>query len=239
MNNNYKIKNHHWAPYQCMLKTVETIAAQKSLVVEIGPGHIPFLFASEFVEWQLSPNLVGKTVHYLDINKDRLPYEDKSVDFLYCRHTLEDLYNPFWACQEMSRIAKSGYIETPSPVAEFCRGVDGGSPSYRGYVHHRYLIWADKDMLIFLPKYPIIEHFNFVDTENNIAEALNSSPLFWNTYFFWHDSISFHPLQHDKDFKIQLNYTEKILEGLQRSIENNLEIALKYGFDSPDLKFRR
>jgi hypothetical protein len=43
-------------------------------------------------------------------------------------HMLEDMYNPFPICAEMSRVAKAGYVETPSPVAELCRGVDGDKP---------------------------------------------------------------------------------------------------------------
>jgi ubiquinone/menaquinone biosynthesis C-methylase UbiE len=47
-----------------------------------------------------------------------LPYEDKEFDFVYCRHVLEDLIYPFRVIKEMQRVAKAGYIETPSPMAE-------------------------------------------------------------------------------------------------------------------------
>jgi len=224
-----KIKNHHWAPYSPMQQVIASLASESSLVVEIGPGHIPFALASEFVDWQASPSLVGKTTHCLDVNKDPLPYEDKSVDFIYCRHTLEDLYNPFWLCQEMSRVAKAGYIETPSPVAECCRGVDGGSPPWRGYIHHRYLVWSDEDVLTFLPKYPVIEYLNFGDEEDNMVNILNSGTLYWNTYFLWENSLKIKLLQHDQNFQLQVNYWEIVAEAMKNSVENNLKLALHYG----------
>jgi hypothetical protein len=134
------IKKHYWSPYPPIQKVIESMISPNSLVVEIGPGYIPFSLASEFIDWQTSPSLVGKKVHTLDLNQESLPYEDKSIDFIYCRHVLEDIYNPGWVCQEMSRVAKAGYIETPSPIAECCRGIDGGeTPFWRGYIHHRYL----------------------------------------------------------------------------------------------------
>lgn len=224
-----KIKNHHWGPYPPIQQLVASLASEKSLVVEIGPGHIPFALATEFVDWQASPSLAGKTLHCLDINKELLPYEDKSVDFIYCRHTLEDIYNPFWVCQEMSRVGKAGYIETPSPVAECCRGVDAGSPNWRGYIHHRYLVWSDNDVLTFLPKYPVIEYLNFGDEEENMVEILNSSSLYWNTYFFWNDFLEIKLIQHDQDFKIPQNYGDVLLEAMQVSVENSLNLALKCG----------
>lgn len=225
-----KIRNHYWAPYPDMQQLVASVASEKSFVVEIGPGHIPFELATEFVDWQAWPNLAGKTTHCLDINQDPLPYEDKSVDFIYCRHTLEDLYNPFWLCREMSRVAKAGYIETPSPTAECCRGVDAGSPHWRGYIHHQYLVWSLDSVLTFLPKYPFIEYLNLGDEEDNMVELLNLGSLYWNTYFFWDDTLEIKLLQHDKDFKIQDNYFEVVLEAIKSSVENNLSIALKYGF---------
>ncbi|MBD2125281.1 methyltransferase domain-containing protein [Microcoleus sp. FACHB-1] len=213
-----------------MQQVMASIASESSLVVEIGPGHIPFALATEFVDWQTSPSLAGKTIHCLDINNDPLPYEDKCVDFIYCRHTLEDLYNPFWLCKEMSRVAKAGYIETPSPVAETCRGVDAGSPPWRGYIHHRYLVWSDEDVLTFLPKYPVIEHLHFGDEEDNMVEILNSGPLYWNTYFIWNNSLEIKLIQHDKDFTIQTDYLDILAEAMQKSVENNLNLALHYNF---------
>jgi len=231
MKDTLKIKTHHWGPYPPIQKVVTELAAEKKLIVEISPGNIPFALASEFVDWQVSPALAGKKVHCLDINQNSLPYQDKSVDFIYCRNTLEDIYNPVWVCQEMSRVAKAGFIETPSPIAECCRGVDGSAPHWRGYHHHRYVIWVDETRLTFIPKYPIIEYLNFGNEEENMVKILNSSPLYWNTYFFWNDSLETKLLNHVTDFNIIATYPEVLTEAMEQCMANNMDLALKYGID--------
>ena len=50
----------------------------------------------------------------LDITREKLPFKDNEFDFCLCTHTLEDLSHPFLVLDEMSRVAKRGYIATPS-----------------------------------------------------------------------------------------------------------------------------
>jgi hypothetical protein len=63
---------------------------------------------------------------------------------------MEDMGNPFLLIKEMERVAKAGYIETPSPIAEMGRGVDGSSPPFRGYHHHRFVVWVHEGELRFV-----------------------------------------------------------------------------------------
>lgn len=68
-----------WAPHEPVRKLVESVIPDNALVVEVGPGHIPFQRATEVIDWQLWQNLSDKQVHQLDLNKDSLPYADKSL----------------------------------------------------------------------------------------------------------------------------------------------------------------
>jgi hypothetical protein len=58
------------------------------------------------------------------------PFGDQAIDFVICSHTLEDVRDPLFVCSEMVRIAKAGYLEVPSRVAESWRG---GGPRPRGW----------------------------------------------------------------------------------------------------------
>jgi hypothetical protein len=227
-NRTMTIRHHYWAPYQPMVDAVAALVATKKSILEIGPGQKPFPAATEFVDWQAWPELQGKPVHTLNINQDRLPLADKSFDFVYCRHTLEDLYNPLHLCREMDRVARGGYIETPSPIAEAARGVDRSSPPWRGYHHHRYLAWVEDDTLLLLPKYPIIEHLAIGDSEAQLAEWLNTHPLFWNTYYFWEGALRYRLLEHDRDFRILKDYPQRVAQAIQRSYEHTRQIAAKF-----------
>jgi hypothetical protein len=103
---------------------------------------------------------------------------------------LEDIYNPYFAFNEIIRTSTKGYIETPSPLIETSMNVDANSLSnvYKGYIHHRYIIWSDieNNVLCVLPKMPIIEHiiFNTIKQEQYL-NIINNYPILWNNYYFW------------------------------------------------------
>lgn len=222
------IRHHYWAPYEPMVQAALSLAAGKSSVLEVGPGQKPLAAATHFVDWQAWPQLAGRPCAALDINQQPLPFADKTFDFVYCRHTLEDLYNPVLACREMDRVGRSGFIETPSPIAELARGVDRDSPPWRGYHHHRYIVWVEGDTLVFLPKYPIVEYVAFGELEERLSEWLSAHPLYWNTYFYWEGTLRWRLLEHDKQFRILKDYPQRITAAIQRSHEYTREVARRY-----------
>ncbi len=69
--------------------------------------------------------------------REPYPFADKSIDFVICSHTLEDLRDPLWVCSEIVRIGRAGYLEVPSRIAESSRGIE---PGQVGWSHHRWLI---------------------------------------------------------------------------------------------------
>jgi len=79
-----------------------------------------------------------------------LPFADKFFDFAICSHVLEDVKDPLWVCSELQRVAKRGYIETPSRSVEQSAGVE--SRNYCGYHHHRWLVDFEDGRLVFTMK---------------------------------------------------------------------------------------
>ena len=82
-------------------------------------------------------------------DKEPYPYDDKSIDFVICSQTLEDIRDPLWVCSEMNRIAKAGYIEVPSRLEEQSWGVAG---EFAGWGHHRWLIEVNGSNIEFVLK---------------------------------------------------------------------------------------
>jgi hypothetical protein len=64
------------------------------------------------------------------------PWGDDHFDFAVCAQTLEDVRDPVWVCQELSRVARAGYVEVPSRLEEQAWGVHG---PWAGWSHHRWL----------------------------------------------------------------------------------------------------
>ena len=52
-------------------------------------------------------------------------------DFCICTHTLEDIMNPVFVCEQMSAIAHAGYIAFPSKCRELAR-IEG---NYLSLIH--------------------------------------------------------------------------------------------------------
>ena len=205
----------YWAPPQAVMDwLVKTHIPASAKVLEVGPGHAPFRRADMSVDFVDVP---GIKMVKCDLANEPLPFGDKEFDFVFCRHTLEDMFNPFPLCREMSRVGKGGYIEMPSPMAELARGVDGGCPPFRGYHHHRFIGWTFGKELRFISKYPFIEYLKFNEDE---LEKLLEQERYWNTYYLWDDEIRFSHRQSPLDYDIPTQYGPVLAEAVERSKED-------------------
>ena len=183
-------------------------------MLDVGPGHCPLPWATASVDFVDVPGAVNQVK--CDLTNEPLPFPDKSFDFIYCRHLLEDSWNPFPICAEMSRVGKAGYIETPSPIAELCRGVDGGSPHYCGYHHHRFIVWEHDGKLLFVSKYPVVEYLAL--EQDRLVSALRQGPRYWNTYYLWEDRIDVQHRQSPLDFDIGCDYPVLLKDAINQSV---------------------
>ncbi len=227
-----KIENFYWYPITNVLTCVEDYCKKHNYknILEIGPGKVPFSLATKVIGY--NENI--KDYINLDIDVNRLPFDDKSLDFTYSRHTLEDIQNPDFAMNEIIRVSKSGFIETPSPLIEITKGIDGHDKknSYGGYIHHRYIVWSDieKSEIHFLPKYNTVID-NYVSI--NIAKEIYDNPLNWNNYFIWHENTPT-VIMHKNGINFNTNnnfirdYTNLIQEAVTKSINNTIYFKEKY-----------
>jgi hypothetical protein len=138
-----------------------------ALVLDVGAGASPFPRADwvlDLVPWQgrglygyddHGPERFGADTWVIhDVcAREPFPFADKQFDFVVCSHTLEDVRDPIWVCGELSRIAKAGYIETPSRLEEQSFGIQG---PWVGWGHHRWLVEEDGAGLVFSFKHHVL-----------------------------------------------------------------------------------
>jgi SAM-dependent methyltransferase len=86
-------------------------------------------------------------------DREPYPFADKSIDFVVCAHTLEDVRDPVWVCSEMVRVAKAGYIEVPSRLEEQSYGFQG---HWVGWGHHRWLVDVHDGRIDFVFKHHVV-----------------------------------------------------------------------------------
>jgi hypothetical protein len=82
------------------------------------------------------------------------PFADGQFDFAVCSHTLEDVRDPIWVCDELTRVARAGYIEVPSRLEEQSYGFQG---PWTGWGHHHWLIDLADDGLTFVFKHHVVD----------------------------------------------------------------------------------
>ncbi|MCF7688801.1 MAG: class I SAM-dependent methyltransferase [Cephaloticoccus sp.] len=82
----------------------------------------------------------------------KLPFPDKFFDFSVCGHTIEDLANPVPLLNELRRVSKSGYIETPSRILEQTVGARDRMTDAQGHPHHHWIVDVEDDRLLLSSK---------------------------------------------------------------------------------------
>jgi hypothetical protein len=86
-------------------------------------------------------------------DREPWPFEDGQFDFVVCSHTLEDVRDPVWVCEEIQRVGRAGYIEVPSRLEEQAVGVEG---PWAGWGHHRWLVDVGDGEIDFVLKFHVI-----------------------------------------------------------------------------------
>jgi len=99
---------------------------KNDFVLEIGSGSNPSIRSDVLLDRSIEPfQRAGQLV------KDRptviadaqlLPFQNNSFDYILSIHILEHLDDPARLLEEIQRVAKRGYIETPSPFTEMIFG---------------------------------------------------------------------------------------------------------------------
>lgn len=99
---------------------------KKDKVIEIGSGHNPSFRANVIVEKYIYDNTqrcdkakIYPHQTFINADGENLPFKDKEFDYAICCQVLEHVEHPDIFIAEQCRIAKRGYIETPSMIGEF------------------------------------------------------------------------------------------------------------------------
>ncbi len=124
-------------------------------------------------------------------DREPWPFPDKWFDFSICSHTLEDIRDPLFVCSELIRVSKRGYIETPSRLAESCRG--WMNDRIAGLSHHHWLIDYSPNRLDFTMKLHLI-HSNRSFTlpprlYRDLTVEEQTSWMFWEDHFEFAESV--------------------------------------------------
>ena len=123
-------------------------------------------------------------------HKKPWPFKDKEFDYVVCAHTLEDVRDPFYVCEEIQRVGKAGFIECPSRFYEQCRRIE--FPHLSGARHHRWIVTRWFDGLKFTFKSDAIHQKKYMLN----PPLFNTYPMlnvnYESMFFEWKESFPTH-----------------------------------------------
>lgn len=118
-------------------------------VLDVGSGGHPFPLATHLVDLYSDDNFHrgGEKIatdgrDLIKASVGNLPFKDKEFDFVYCSHLLEHVDNPAKACEEIMRVGKRGYIETPTRISDTMF-------NFTKIKHHKWYVELLGDTLLF------------------------------------------------------------------------------------------
>ena len=95
-------------------------------VLEVGGGHNPHPRSNVVVDKYTDTNYhrsgdikVLKNQTFMQADGENLPFKDKEFDYVICCQVLEHVENPEKFLAEQFRVAKRGFMETPSLLGEY------------------------------------------------------------------------------------------------------------------------
>ena len=95
-------------------------------VLEVGGGHNPHPRSNTVVDKFIDTNYhrsgnikVLKHQTFMQADGENLPFKDKEFDYVICCQVLEHVENPEKFLAEQFRVAKRGFMETPSLLGEY------------------------------------------------------------------------------------------------------------------------
>ena len=179
----------------------------RGAILDIGSGSNPFWRANILMELFLEDDsrrsgklIIDRPMVCGDIHE--IPFVDKAFSFVHCSHVLQYLNNPEKAIQEMTRVSKSGYIETPSEIHEFLD---------LNFALHRWAISLEDDILVFREKpqytsaHPLVEALK--NRKNRTWQLIRKHHDQINILFcFWQEEVKYRIER--CDCPIELNRTK-------------------------------
>lgn len=142
-----------------------------------------------------APRVTPETWVVHDACEAPWPFPDKFFDFAFCSHLLEDVRDPLTVCAELIRVAKAGYIETPSRQREIfskarffsLRAAFGRIPEV-GFHHHRWFVEIEGNHVRFIAKDQrlLLDRRHFItrgDLGRKMTERESGVALFWTDSF--------------------------------------------------------
>jgi SAM-dependent methyltransferase len=169
----------------------------KDHVLEVGGGHNPHPRSNVVVDKYTDSNYhrsgdikVLKNQTFMEADGENLPFKDKEFDYVICCQVLEHVENPEKFLAEQFRVAKRGFMETPSLLGEYLFPRES----------HKWIIHELNDITYLVDKKKINFHFGY-DMGELIQNYLPTHSIGFKILERTHPNIITNRVEWEGDFK--------------------------------------
>ena len=194
-----------------------------ALVLEVGSGGSPYFRANVLVDAYAET----RERHWAPFITDRpsvlgmgeaLPFRNKSFDFVIASHVLEHSADPESFLQELQRVAKAGYIETPDAFMERINPYW----DHRSEVTVRDGILEVRKKSSWRPDPELVELYEERAKDLIAGSVIPSNPFTFHTRFYWMDQIPYRIVNPEVD----ANWTPPVM---QQTTQLQMSLRAKLG----------
>lgn len=162
-------------------------------VLDVGGGTRPFKFATTTTDPYIDDGMhrsgviISHAERYVKCFAEKLPFGDREFDLVIARHVLEHVRDPAAACHEMMRVARRGYIESPSYFNAYLSD----------YPAHSWIVHVRDGRLVFERRRYLFNPYRNCFRSQYYADAdlrFNMNFAYRNivcTQFYWEDAFKF------------------------------------------------
>jgi SAM-dependent methyltransferase len=162
------------------------------IVLDVGSGGYPYPRADVLLDrigGQLHRNnfelKIDRPTIFADANK--MPLKDSSISFSIASHILEHMSNPNDFLEELARVSKRGYIETPNALFERL---------YPYEIHCNEIDVVDDCLIIHKKSQPIIDQFLYEfkylsSPILGLGQIMHKYPKLFHVRYFWEKTIKY------------------------------------------------
>lgn len=174
------------------LRRLHCPVTKEALVLEVGSGGNPYYRSNVLLDAYEET----RHRHWAPLITDRptvlgfvenLPFKDKAFDFVIASHVLEHSADPARFLNELQRVAKSGYIESPDAFME----------RVNPYLDHRLEI-TERDHKLLISKKKswqvdpeLVELYEHQAKQIFTGQFIPSHPFAFHVRYYWYDHIDF------------------------------------------------
>lgn len=187
------IRRIEWA-----LRKARLPVSANGLVLDVGAGGCPYPRSDVLLDRLIgaqhrcgSPLLVDRPVVIAEAQQ--MPFKNKAFDFVVASHILEHMKDPHVFLDELSRVGKAGYIETPNVIFErldpySIHCLEIMSLEGRLYIRKKGRVAED----LFMQKLKI--HLR----DSSWAKTFHGAPDLFHVRHFWKDHIDYEVVNPDE-----------------------------------------